>query len=322
MMTMQTKNAPSAIGSPLERLIPELQREIHRGHVEKAMRNGSLTQPLMKQLEVVGRRADGSEFPLESTLSRTLIGGKTQLTAVLRDITERRRAEAEQRETNRQLRQLSASLQNVREQERARIARELHDDLGQQLTGLKLDLSWLNNRLVENRPAPRDRLAAMRRLLDAAISAVRRISVELRPFVLDDLGFGEAVAWQTGEFSRRSGIAVKLDLQAADRVNDNALAIALFRIVQESLTNVLRHADATQVEIGLVADAEDLVLTVVDNGKGMPTTPRARNGMGLLSMGERATALGGRFSIGGQPGGGTAIEVRVPSVPILPGVNA
>ncbi len=315
--------AAEAIGSRLERLIPEALRAAHRRYIGHALRLKEPTQRLLTRVESIGRRADGGEFPLEATLSRTLIGGRAQLTAVLRDITERRRAESEQREMNRQLRQLSASLQNVREQERTRIASELHDDLGQQLTGLKLDLSWLSNRLIEGRPAPHDKLAAMRQLLDAAIAAVRRISVELRPFILDDLGFGEAVAWQAAEFSRRSGIAVTLDLQAADRVADEALAIALYRIVQESLTNILRHAGAAQVAVRLVCEGDELVLTVVDDGKGFSAVGKPRNGMGLLSMRERATALGGRFSIEGRAGGGTGIEVRVPSAaPVLQGASA
>ncbi len=315
--------ASEVLGSPLERLIPEHLRDVHRQHFYSAMRAGGNARQLMTPLEIVGRRADGAEFPIESTISRTLIDGKPQLTAVLRDITERRHAETEQREMNEQLRRLSASLLGVREQERTRIARELHDDLGQQLTGLKLDLSWLENRLREGRPAAPDKVAAMRQLLDDAIAAVRRISVELRPLILDDLGFGAAIAWQTAEFSKRSGIAITLDLQAADQVNDNALAIALFRIVQESLTNILRHAEATQASIRLVADAEGVVLTILDNGKGLPTAEASQKGMGLLSMRERATALGGHFSISGSSHGGAQIEVRVPiASPLQQGVSA
>ena len=172
-------------------------------------------------IEITGLRADGTEFPIESTISQTLIEGKPQLTAVLRDITQRRRAEEDLREMNRQLRSLSASLQEVREQERTRIAMELHDDLGQQLTGLKLELSWLGGRLKEGRQATPDEVGAMRQLLDTAIASVRRIATELRPLILDDLGFGEAVAWQTAEFAKRSGLDITLDLQAQALVKDD-----------------------------------------------------------------------------------------------------
>ena len=193
---------------------------------------------------MTGLRADGSEFPIESTIARTVIGGKPQLTTVLRDITARRGAEASMREANRELRRLSASLQSVREEERTRISRELHDDLGQQLTGLKLDLSWLGNRIREGRQASPEMVDGMRHMLDAAIGAVRRISAELRPPMLNDLGFGDAVSWQAAEFARRSRIEVGLDLQAAELVETDTVATALFRIVQESLTNIVRHAAA------------------------------------------------------------------------------
>jgi signal transduction histidine kinase len=265
-------------------------------------------------IEITGLRADGTEFPIESTISQTLIEGTPQLTAVLRDITQRRRAEENLREMNRQLRSLSASLQDVREQERTRIAMELHDDLGQQLTGLKLELSWLGGRLKEGRQATPDEVGAMRRLLDTAIASVRRIATDLRPLILDDLGFGEAVAWQTAEFAKRSGLAIELDLQAETVVKDHVLATALFRIVQESLTNVVRHAGATSVQVRLVCDGTDLVLTVRDNGMGIASGPRTGTGtgIGLVSMRERATALGGQLRIAGEPGAGTTIEVTLP----------
>ena len=262
--------------------------------------------------EISGLRADGTEFPIESTISQTLIEGKPQLTAVLRDITQRRRAEEDLREMNRQLRSLSASLQDVREQERARIAMELHDDLGQQLTGLKLELSWLSGRVKEGRQATAEEVGAMRQLLDTAIASVRRIATELRPLILDDLGFGEAVAWQTAEFAKRSGLKVDLDLQAQALVKDDVVATALFRIVQESLTNVVRHAGASSVQVRLTSDEDHLVLTVCDNGGGIVAGGRSGTGIGLVSMRERATALGGQLKIAGEPGAGTTIEVILP----------
>ena len=204
-------------------------------------------QPEPLRLSVRGLRADGTVFPIETTLSQTRIGGKHQVTAVLRDVTERVRAEADLREMNGQLRQLSAALQNVREEERTRISRELHDELGQQLTGLKLDLSWLKTRLKDGRPPPPEKLTEMRHQLDAAISSVRRISSDLRPLILDDLGFGEAVKWQTSEFTKRSGLAIALELSAADAVTDDALATALFRVVQELLD--LRDGNLSREEL-------------------------------------------------------------------------
>jgi signal transduction histidine kinase len=200
----------------------------------------------------------------------------------------------------------------VREQERGRIAMELHDDLGQQLTGLKLELSWLSGRVKEGRQATAEEVGAMRQLLDTAIASVRRIATELRPLILDDLGFGEAVAWQTAEFAKRSGLKVDLDLQAQALVKDDVVATALFRIVQESLTNVVRHAGASSVQVRLTSDEDHLVLTVCDNGGGIVAGGRSGTGIGLVSMRERATALGGQLKIAGEPGAGTTIEVILP----------
>jgi PAS domain S-box-containing protein len=300
------------LGKPLSQLVPEGVRQAHVLHMDRFMCTKGESRAMALNVEITGLRADGTEFPIESTISQTLIEGKPQLTAVLRDITRRRRNEEDLREMNRQLRSLSASLQDVREQERTRIAMELHDDLGQQLTGLKLELSWLGGRLKEGRQATPDEVGAMRRMLDAAIASVRRIATELRPLILDDLGFGEAVAWQTAEFAKRSGLDITLDLQAQELVKDDVLATALFRIVQESLTNVVRHAGATRVQVRLARDEDNLVLTVIDNGSGMAGGPRTGSGIGLVSMRERATALGGQLSIAGIPGTGTTIEVTLP----------
>lgn len=302
------------LGQPLARLVPERVREAHTLHMDRFMCGRAQSRAMAINMEITGMRANGDEFPIESTISQTTVDGKPQLTAVLRDITQRRRAEEDLREMNRQLRSLSASLQEVREQERSRIAMELHDDLGQQLTGLKLELSWLGGRLKEGRQATPEEVGAMRQLLDTAIASVRRIATDLRPPILDDLGFGEAVRWQTAEFAKRSGLDIVLDLQAQALVEDDLVATALFRIVQESLTNVARHAGATQVKVSLTADESDLLLTVSDNGAGIAAEARKGNGIGLVSMRERANSLGGRFQIAGVAGAGTTIEVTLPLV--------
>ncbi len=302
--------ADEAIGQPLSLLLPEALREAHVGHVRRFADSGVPSRDMAPRLEVFGRRADGSEFPIESAISRTEVGGELQFTAVLRDVTERRRREAELQNMNRELRRLSRAQQSVREEERTRISRELHDDLGQQLTGIKLDLSRLIARARDGRELTAQTFDSMRHLLDGAIGAVRRISTELRPRMLDDLGFGEAVTWQAGEFTRRSGIQVLLDLQAAAQVREGAMATALFRIVQESLTNVARHARATQVSIELRVEDARLCLRVRDDGCGFEPS-RGGAGVGLLSMRERATALGGSLRIAALAGGGTEIEVTL-----------
>lgn len=298
-----------ALGKPLSTLIPHRARLVHHDHVKKFAESEVDSRTMGPQLEIVGLRADGSEFPIESTISHTLINGKRQSTAVLRDVTERRRAENALREMNQQLRRLSASLLNVREQERTRIARELHDDLGQQLTGLKLDLSWLSNRIKEGRPLTPDKIDDMRHLLDVAISSVRRISAELRPLILDDLGFEEALIWHATEFAKRSGFEVALQLPAIGLVQDDELATAIYRIIQESMTNIARHANATRVDISLTSDEQHLVLTVSDNGNGIAAGHKS-DGFGLVSMRERANAFGGNFQIISEPGRGLTIRVE------------
>jgi len=314
--------ASAVIGKPFDMLIPERLRAKHLIHVGRFVDTEAGSRTMAPQLEIAGRRADGKEFPIESTISKSLIGGKLQMTAVLRDVTEHRLAEIELRQVNRQLRNLSTSLQNVREEERTRISRELHDELGQQLTGLKLSLSWLGTRLKEGRTTTPDTVDEMRYLLDTAIASVRRISTELRPLILDDLGFGEAITWQTLEFAKRSDLEITLNLTAAADVHEDELATALFRIVQESLTNVARHANATRVKIDLVAEGGKLVLTINDNGQGIQNNAK-QGGIGLVSMRERANSIGAQFNIISGPGVGTTIEVTIPlKVPPLDGDEA
>jgi signal transduction histidine kinase len=233
------------------------------------------------------------------------------MTAVLRDATDKRKAEMELRDANSQLRQLSNSLTKVREQERTRISRELHDDLGQQLTGLKLSLSWLGNRIKDGRETAAQNVDDMRYQLDTAIASVRRIAAELRPRVLDDLDFAEALTWQTREFTRHSGLDVTLNLESAEHINDNEAATALFRIVQEALTNVVRYAQASQVRISLIQRDAEVVLSIRDNGIGFDSAQR-KGGVGLVGMRERCLSIGGVFSIASQPDEGTTITVTVP----------
>lgn len=303
--------ATEVIGKPFDVLLPERIRAKHHGHVGRFAGAEVGSRTMAPQLEITGRRADGTEFPIESTISKSLIGGKLQMTAVLRDVTEHRLAEVELRAVNIQLRNLSASLQLVREQERTRISRELHDDLGQQLTGLKLSFLWLGTRLKEGRTAAPDSVDEMRNLLDNAIASVRRISTELRPLMLDDLGFSEAISSLTLEFAKRSALKITLNLQAAEAVHGDEMGTALFRIVQESLTNVARHANATTVIIDLIVKGDKLVLTIRDNGQGCEDNGR-QGGIGLVSMRERSISIGAQFKIASSFDVGTTIEVSIP----------
>jgi signal transduction histidine kinase len=216
------------------------------------------------------------------------------------------------------LRALAGRLQAVREEERSRLAREFHDVLAQDLTRLKLDIAWLDRRLaqpVQDRKLLHDKLTGMSELTDGAIGAVQRIATELRPVVLDSLGLAAAIEWQVKDFEERTGISCQIKLPGRELSFERARSTAIFRILQESLTNVARHAQASKVEVELRCEAEQLMLTVRDNGRGIRTADLSDvHSMGLLGMRERATLLGGHCEIATGAEGGTSVQVRVPLV--------
>lgn len=228
-------------------------------------------------------------------------------------ITERRRVEEELHSSQERLRSYSNALQVLREDERTRISREIHDELGQSLTALKLDLAWLARRLGEAAGPLRDKAASLTRDVDDIIGAVKKISAELRPGILDDLGLGAAVEWQAREFERRTGIRCRVAVEPEDLSPDRDRATSLFRILQEALTNVARHAEATEVEVRLEEGHGELVLEVRDDGKGISGDGIADPAsLGLLGIRERALAWGGSAEIAGTPGKGTRVRVALP----------
>lgn len=306
-------SAADAIGTKLHRFIPPRFRASHALHMDAYDQTGATMRAVGKQLDLIGLRANGEEFHADISFSQLATGGTKLYTAIVRDASARRQAEEELRRSHQQLRELSASQQEVREEERTRIARELHDEMGQQLTGLKMDLSWIETRLRDDQAGLGEKVNGMKRLVDAAVGSMRRIASELRPLMLDDLGLAAAVEWLALDFSRRTGIEVKLDLDAGIDGLDGSLSTSVFRIVQESLTNVARHADASRAGVSLAQVADQLVLKVRDDGKGMPSagTGQTRS-FGLIGIRERAYMFGGEMRISSQPGEGTTIEVTIP----------
>jgi len=233
--------------------------------------------------------------------------------SMLQDVTERKRSEEQFRASSEQLRALAARLQSAREDERTYVAREIHDELGQTCTALKMDLVLLVQQLPKNRRRAHERAQSMVKLIDDMIHTLRRIASELRPGTLDDLGLLAAIEWQAQEFEGRSGVKCHLALPQAEIALDSDRSTAIFRIFQETLTNVARHANATRVNVRLVGDAESLTLEVTDNGKGIDETrASAHNSLGLLGMRERALLLGGEFNVAGVSGQGTTVTLRVP----------
>jgi len=231
---------------------------------------------------------------------------------IQRDITDRRQAELEILRSRQELRDLTARLQLVREEERTCLAREVHDELGQSLTSLKIDLAWLKPR-VAGGAALSERVQSIIVRIDGAMDTVRRIATDLRPSVLDDLGLVAAVEWQAQEFERSTGVTVQLEVRANHRELNDVCATTTFRILQETLTNVARHAHATRVSIALHVDQEELKLEVRDNGRGISegeiTSPRS---LGLVGSRERAIGCGGELVVRGVRNQGTLVSLRIP----------
>ena len=243
--------------------------------------------------------------------------------ALTSEIKERKIAEAQLRESEVQLRALAARLISIREEERARIAREVHDELGQVLTGLKMDVTWLARRLAGSEEPLVEKAEAMCRLIDSTMHLIRRISTGLRPEILDDMGLVAAFGWQAKEFQKRMGMRCRLKLPEEQVDLDKELSTAVFRIFQEILTNIARHAKASSVDVTLSISEKLLKLAVVDDGIGITESQiGGRESLGLLGMQERAQLFGGEVSIRGVPGHGTTVSVSIPILPAAAMINA
>jgi PAS domain S-box-containing protein len=259
-------------------------------------------------------RKDGKEILCRMKASR--IGEKLRerrIVVTYEDITEKKKAEEELERSHEELRNLSAHLQSVREKESTRIARRIHDELGQSLTALKMDLSWLESRLPKKLEILKGKAKKMSSLVDTTIESVHRISTELRPILLDDLGLLAAIEWQAEEFENRSGIPCDVTFKCNDISIDKEIATALFRIFQETLTNIARHAGADRISVTLRKTEKDLVMEVADNGQGITheqiEDPRS---FGIMGMRERASLLGGTVYLTGEHLKGTRVTVIIP----------
>jgi signal transduction histidine kinase len=231
---------------------------------------------------------------------------------IQRDVTDRHLATEEIRASRQQLRALATRLQKVREEERTGISREIHDELGQALTGLKLDIAWMSHRLPRDHEMRSQCVSVMERI-DQTLNSVRRIATELRPSVLDQLGLEAALEWQGQEFGTRTGIEVEMQMCVDGAALPEDLGSSAFRILQESLTNVARHAKATHVRIRFVQTPTLLTLEVIDNGIGLPPQRLDETtSLGIVGMRERALAVGGSLSITGIPFSGTTVLLSVP----------
>jgi|CXWL01.1.fsa_nt_gi PAS domain S-box-containing protein len=299
------------LGKSVNILVPShLLGEVER-NVERILRGEQI-----QDYETERVRKDGSIVPVSLTVSplKDAHGKIVGPFAIIRDITERKRAEEELQRTLGELRTLSRRLEVVREDERTRIARELHDELGVRLTCLKMDLSRLRPSMNEaSRPKLEETVLSMIEQVDTTIAAVQGLVAELRPGVLDDLGLVAAIEWQCLDFERRSGIRCLVDSSEEDIPMDSARATAAFRICQEALTNVVRHARAKEIRVHLDKLDRELLLEIHDDGQGiLPEKVTDARSLGLLGMRERAGAVGGALRIVGLPGHGTTVTLRLP----------
>ena len=225
---------------------------------------------------------------------------------------ERKIAEIQLQQSRDELRQLASHLQNVREEEQTRIAREIHDQLGQEMTGLKMDVAWLKKAAAPEQEAFHKKLNEMSALLDISIQSVRKIASNLRPSILDDFGLEAALQWQSNEFEKRFSIPVKLETNGNEPGIPPDTATGLFRLFQESLTNVARHANASQVNASLDINGDKIMMKIADNGKGFDISQTRTKSLGLLGMKERTLMLKGKLDITSKPGEGTLVTITVP----------
>lgn len=300
------------IGRELTQLMPPRLRLRHLTALGDHLRTGRRHLD-WDGVELPALHRDGHEVPVEISFEETTEGERRLFTGVIRGITARKQAERELEVSRQQLRELARRLESVREEERRRIAREIHDELGQALTAIKLDVVWLQERL----PAGSETLArfadGVQGLIDRTIGQVRRIAAELRPGVLDDLGLAPAVEWYSEEFARHTGITPAITVRGGERELDGERATALFRILQEALTNVARHAGAHTVQIVLELGGAEAVLEVRDDGRGIRDQEvRGVGSMGLAGMRERAAAQGGVVTVERVGERGTAVRARLP----------
>ncbi|MCS0633010.1 PAS domain-containing sensor histidine kinase [Telluria mixta] len=296
------------VGSPLERYIESPDGDepidVFRPGSGRAGRRAT-------DYTVIGLRGDGERFPIEGSISRTNDGAPFY-TVVMRDVSERRGVQEKLTRSHDQLRQLSAALQTIREEERTHIARELHDDLGQLLASLRMDLTLLQH--ADGTPS--ESLRLMRGMEDnllTAITSLRRIATNLRPRALDEGGLYFALLGLRDDFIERYAIPTTLLADEAELRLDDTASTAIFRIVQEALTNIARHAQATRVMMNLFRLNSDLLITIRDDGRGIrPEDMEKAESLGLIGMRERVWAMKGEITIGADEPHGTRIDIVLP----------
>jgi len=302
VVSLLKKDLREIVGKNILQVIPELDKNLIRAYERAKEEQRSI------QLE--------DFFPMfNAWLYVSMYPSVKGVSIFLKDVTEQKRAQEDLAKMNYRLRNLSAHIQNSREEERMNIAREIHDELGQLTTALKIDMAWVKKKMIEldGNPKTATRIDDMLGLLHEMVTTIRRISQELRPSILDNLGLSAAVEWYLKEFEKRTNIKTTFDntLDDEDEQLPNLIKTSLFRICQESLTNVMRHAQATKVDCELQKiDSKKIVLQIKDNGKGFDINQKTKS-FGLLGMQERAGMINGSIIIKSEINKGTTIHIEV-----------
>ena len=301
-------SADQVMGQPLSMLIPARFRAAHGAHVRHFAATNVTSRRKGEGVVLYGLRADGTEFPMDASISQIETDHGKVFSVILRDVTERVKA-------RRDLARFATEASAIREQEKSRVARELHDELAQSLTALKMDAIWVRDHLARDPAAAAGKLAGMLEMLDSSVAATRRIAADLRPLVLDDLGLVPAIEWLVQSFTQRHGVPCTLDIDESLELGE-PYATAVFRIVQESLANAAKHAQARQVSVRVAREGREIVLAVQDDGRGFdPQAARTPQSLGLIGLRERAQLLEGTVRVDSAPGRGTRIEARIPAPP-------
>jgi len=275
-----------------------------------------VTATVSEEFAVNVLQQGASDYILKSNLKR-LPSAVINAIEKSKMISEKELAEKELKSSYQQVRRLASHLQDIREEERASMAREIHDELGQQLTVLKLDISWMILKLGDADPVIQEKIQGMEKMISTSLKTVKKLATELHPALLDKLGIIEAIKWQSREFEKRTGIRIEFNLPEGVSLPSKT-AIALFRIYQESLTNIARHAGATNVSCVMKKNNRELVFTVSDDGKGFDVSAiEKKQSLGLLSMKERTVMIGGKFEIKRNQDKGVSVMVILPLNEIL-----
>ena len=303
------------MGATIDIVIPMRHRHVHSAHVNQFGERGTTRRKMGSSFDdfyITGLHADGTEFPLEASISSLIENDKCFYTVIFRDISERKAAKEKMAQYHSELTQLSSALQSIREEERKHIARELHDDLGQLLAALRMDLSLLQR---DQGMTEKSRLTvtSMDQLLLTSITTLRRIATDLRPRALDEGGLFFALQTLQKEFSQRHGVHCDLFANEEQLILDDERSTAIYRIIQESLTNVARHAKASHVDIQFERKPDALTFTIKDDGRGIEEGAMNKmRSFGLVGMRERIKGLQGDFKVQSEVGKGTQLEIRIP----------